>query len=187
MALVGKARFIPIRIADLNSNPVTNRTLADLDVILLRNAEPCTDAVNLINIGDGLYFVSYTPSAVGDDYLEVYDQFYDLRFMDTETVDGLSSGGGLDQGDVVNLTQDYDGVGALKADVADPSSYTLYVFNSQDWVAGYRTGLTALASTAIDASGNWLLSPLPLVPGTYHLVLMNNQGATHVLRAFLTV
>jgi hypothetical protein len=37
----------------------------------------------------------------------------------------------------------------------------------------------------LDAGGNWLTSPLPVLRATYHIVLMDSRGETHIIRPFL--
>jgi hypothetical protein len=187
VAQVGTKRFIPWRIADVNGNPVTGRQLSALQVIFLRNAAACSDALNLNEIQPGLYFLEYTPSSTGEDYLDIYDATNDERLVDDEVIVTIATGdGGSGSGlNVVQLSQDTGGVGALKVTLSDPSTYTLYVFVSQDWQSGRCSAADAVAQTAISSDGSWAESSLTVLPGTYHVVAMSANGTVYVMRSFL--
>ncbi|TSA40054.1 hypothetical protein D4R30_00240 [archaeon] len=180
MAQVGRKRFIPFRIADVAGDPVLGRVLGDFQVTFLRDGVTCHDGLTVEESGSGLYCLTYTPTAVGQDYVELYDTVHDLRISDDESIDDT-----LLEGTVIfALTQDTGGVGALKADVRYPQTFTLYVFKSQVWQSGDHNSLSATAFTHLDASGNWLTTPLLVLRDVYHVVLMNSLGETHVIRSF---
>lgn len=188
MTQVGSLRYIEFRIADIDGNPVTNRDLAAVTpgqrvlVYLARDTVACSDPVTLTNWGStGRYYASYTPSAVGHDYLEIYDELYDLRWIDVEDVASQSGG------DTVTVNQDYGGVGRFVITDPDPETFTLYWFLSFDWQAGRQNPDYAVNGTAIDSSGNWVTTSLELVPDTYHVVALNDTGIVHVLATFLQV
>lgn len=88
---------------------------------------------------------------------------------------------------VINLTQNYGGTNALLPLGGDLSSYILMIFNSSDWEVGNCDNTYAIAMTELDDSGNWQVSPLSIVPGTYHLIIRNNFGITTVFRPYLSV
>src|SRR5262245_19327381 len=87
----GRIRYIDFRLATLEGAPVTGRTLAVWSaapnrLIFLRDTAVCNDALGLKDYGDGRYTVSYSPSAPGHDYLEIYDQETDIAHIDIEDV-----------------------------------------------------------------------------------------------------
>lgn len=185
MAQVSTKRFIPWRIADVNGNPVTGRQLSALQVIFLRDSVACSDALNLNEIQPGLYFLEYTPSAIGEDYIDIYDATNDERLVDDEVIVSAASEGGSGGLNVVQLSQDTGGTGALKVTLSNPSTYTVYVFVSQDWQSGRCSATDAIAQTAINADGSWAEPSLTVLPGTYHIVAMSASGAVYVMRSFL--
>ena len=178
MAQVGRKRYIHFRIADGAGVPVTGRLLSNFAVTFLRDGVACADPLTLVDRTAGLYCLIYLPSTPGQDFVELYDLENDLRIGDDEYVETTETLAAF-------LTQDTGGVGALKADVRQPQTFTLYVFKSEIWQSGNHTPLAADASTPLDAFGNWLISPLPVLRATYHIVLMNGRGDTHVIRPFL--
>jgi hypothetical protein len=183
MATVGNTRYIEFRVVDINNNPVTTLTLADFSVIFTRNNAACGDTLSLVNNGTGHYVLTYIPSAVGHDYVELYNVANDVRPSDAEDVQS----GALVGTDTVGLTQDYGSVGRYKITFADPQTYSVYVFNSQDWQTGLTSPASALIGTTIDTFGNWISTPLMVLHGTYHIVAIKNTGASVVLSAFLQV
>ena len=184
MGQVGTTRYIPWRIEDANSDPVTGRQLSDLQVIFLRDAAVCSDTLNLRETQSGLYFLEYTPTAVGEDYIDIYDATNDVRLVDDEVIVGTSGASGTSGMNIVQLTQDTGGVGALKVVLPDPSTYTLYVFVSQVWQSGQSSPTDAVAHTAINDDGSWATTPLSVLPGTYHIVVMSSNGIVYVMRSF---
>jgi hypothetical protein len=186
MALVGSKRYIEFRIADTDGNAITNRDLAATTVgqrvlvSLFRDTVACADVVTLTNWSSGRYYASYTPSASGHDYLEIYDELYDLRFIDAEDIEASSI--------VEDLTQDLGGSGKYKVVDANPARFTLLVYRSFDWQSGRTDSSYSLAATRIDASGNWVDSPLSVLPDTYHLVLTDSSsGEIRIIATFLKV
>lgn len=186
MGQVGTKRYIPWRIEDANSDPVTGRQLSDLQVIFLRDAAACSDTLNLSETQSGLYFLEYTPTGVGEDYIDIYDATNDARLVDDEVIETLAgtSGTGTSGMNIVQLTQDTGGVGALKVVLPDPSTYTLYVFVSQVWQSGQSSPTDAVAHTTINDDGSWATTPLSVLPGTYHIVVMSTGGIVYVMRSF---
>jgi hypothetical protein len=189
VAQVGRERFIPFRIADIDGHPVLNLQLGDFQVTHFRDGVDCVETFTLEGKGGGLYCLTYTPLSAGQDYIELYDAdpTIDIRIIDDEAIEDVDTGGvGTGNALVAYLTQDTSGVGALKGDlVAQPATFTLYVFKSQIWQSGDHNPLSAETSTQLDPAGNWLTSPLPVLRDTYHIVLLNNRGETHVIRPFL--
>lgn len=171
--------MIQFWIADVNSNPITDCTLASFTITFTRNGVTCTDPLTLVNNGGGSYCLEYTPSAAGCDVINIDDNVNDLHYCDIEVIDPTS--------DVLTLTQDYGGSGALKVGIPKSATYTLYVYNSSDWATGNTATYMAIAYTALDSSGNWLTPSLYVVPGTYHIVIRNGAGAVQVLKAYLQV
>ena len=180
---VGQTRLIEFWIADIDSVPVTTCTLDSFTITFTRDGVACTDPLSLVNNGAGSYCLSYTPSAAGRDIININDVTHDLHYCDIETI-SLSSDG---SSTTVLLTQNTPTANALQVTIADPSSYTLYVYNSSDWTGGNTDTFYALDSTQLDSSGNWLTTPIYVIPGTYHIVIRNGAGAVQVLMAYLQV
>jgi hypothetical protein len=185
MARVGRKRFIEFRLADITGAPVSTKVLTDLAVLFTRDDVTCTDGLTLVNKGNGLYILEYTPSAPGHDYIDIYDATDDLRNIDAEDVDDVTTF--FDITTSIALTQDFGGTGVLKPVITNPQDYTLYVFPSQVWQTGQTDPVNSLAATGLDTLGNWLTSPLSVNHGTYHIVLIGQVGDTHVIRTFLPV
>ena len=178
---VGQIRLIQFWIADVASVPVTTCTLASFTIIFTRDGVACTDPVTLVNVGGGSYQLQYTPSAGGRDVINIDDEAHDLHYCDIETISAdLSSS-------AVLLTQNTPTANALQVTAPNPSSYTLYVYNSSDWTSGNTDTFFALDSTQLDSSGNWLTTFIYVVSGTYHIVIRDGSGAVTVLMAYLQV
>lgn len=186
MGRVNKTRFINFRVVDINGAAVTGLTLSNFAVYFTRDGVACSDAVVLQDKSNGRYLATYNPSAAGYDFLELYNAANDIRVQDGEVIDSLGTFFGIGQFSVL-LTQDYGGVGALKAVLPNPQNYTLYIFQSQSWQTGGTSPSQAVNATKIDAAGNWVTSPLTVAPDTYHVVVMNDMGAVTVISAFLKV
>lgn len=95
---------------------------------------------------------------------------------------------------VVDLTQNYGSTGALVPvlSVSLAKTYTLdqfvlFIFNSSDWNVGRKDPMYAIGATALDVSGNWASTPITVVPGTYHIVIMNSDNVIVVIAPFLQV
>ena len=165
MGFVNQLRYIDLKIIDINSNPVPGRILSNWTVIFERNETVCADTLSLLDHGDGRYAIMYTPSAIGHDFLSVYDPLYDITNIDVEEIVEASA--------VASLTQNFGTTGALRITAVNPTSYTLYVFDSSTWIEGNQDPLFALGSTSLDASGNWINPITVSTPGTYHIVIIN--------------
>jgi hypothetical protein len=185
MSTVGRLRFIEFRVVDVNSNPVTGLTLANFTVIFTRDNVACADALNLVDNGTGHYVLEYTPSVVGHDYIELYNVTNDVRPSDAEDIIDVAGSSGLTP-NTVNLTQDTGSIGRYKITFANPQTYSVYVFNSQDWQSGLTSSANALVGTTIDTFGNWVSTPLVVLHGTYHIVAISSSTSI-VLSAFLQV
>lgn len=187
MGRVGKIRYIYFRVVDINENPVTGLTLANFTVYFTRDGVACADILTLTEPQTGRYLVTYTPSAPGFDFVELFNATQDLRIQDEEEIDTPETF--FDVGAfTVDLTQDYGFVGALKlGGVASPNTYTVYLFKSQEWQTGNTAPTAAIAATTVDALGNWVTSPLTVPKDTYHVVAMNGSGSIVVISAFLKV
>ena len=153
--------------SDGNLVPVPGRTLSDWTVFFRRDVDACGEVLDSVDHGDGHYTVSYTPSLPGHYYLEIYDPTYDVSNVDTEEIAPSPT---VENAPVVGLDQDYGSPGALRITQPNPSSYTLYVFRTSDWIAGKRDSTYAEGSTALDNQGNWI-NPVKVVPDVYNLVL----------------
>jgi hypothetical protein len=194
MAQPGKQRYIEFRIVDIDGDPITDRDLEETTpgqrvlVSLFRDTVACTDPITLVNWGeDGKYYATYTPSAAGHDYLEIYDELYDLRYIDAEEVETpLFSLPDDELSDVITMTQDYGAVGRFKLELPEPEKYTLSFFRSIDWQSGRTDPSYAIIGTEIDPLGNWVSPELTILPDTYHVVV-RYRNDIYVLAAFLRV
>ena len=114
-------------------------------------------------LGTGRYFASYTPSAVGSDYIEIYDSGTDTRIEDVETIETSENQGAPN---ALKITQ-----------VTSPEKYVLYVFDSQDWQNGNQSVSYSLGQTGLNPNGTWQ-SKIEVMYGTYHIVIV---GATQTI------
>lgn len=184
---VGTTRYIDFRIVDLSGNPVTGLALGNFTTYFTRNGSTCSDVLALADKGTGRYLASYIPLAAGFDFVELYNLTNDVRIQDAEQIDTPETFFGI-SATTVNLTQDYGFVGALQlTGIAQPQTYTIYLFRSQDWQSGNTAVPYAIAATPVDTRGNWVTTPLILNKDTYHVVAMNAIGAVFVLSSFLQV
>lgn len=208
MGFVNQRRYIDFRIVDNSGHPVTNVTSAPLvtqvgstigpftvnpvppitpeynsnTIIFQRNDVNSTDILSIFNHEDGRYTLMYTPSGPGHDYVDLYDHDYNTRIIDRTEIANIATNNSI----VVFLNQDFSSVGFLNITVSHPEGYTLFVFNSTDWVDGRQTSTDAIGSSALTTAGNWVTTiPVP-VPGTYHIVLMK-PGTTIVAFPFVVV
>lgn len=179
MDTVGVSRIVQFWLADVHSVPVTTYTLANLSITFTRDHVACSDTLTLTHQGSGLYYLQYTPTAAGRDVIQIDDNTNDLHYTDVAVIDPGS--------DVVAITQNTPTTDALKVTAANPADYTLYVYDSNDWVTGNSETYSALGSTQIDASGNWVSSPIYLTPGTYHIVIRTLHRGVTVIKPFLQV
>jgi hypothetical protein len=180
MANVAQSRLVPFWIADINSQPISNYTLASLSITFTRNGQPCSDALVLVNNGGGSYALSYTPSGLGLDQINIDDSTNDLHYCDIEEILSPATPGS----DAVMVTQDYGGTGVLLPSVPNRSSFTLYAFLSSDWNVGNSDPSYAAGSYQLDDSGDWSLE---LLAGTYTLVLMDGTGTVIVFEPTVVV
>ena len=180
MAYKGTKRWVDFRISDVNGNPVAGLLLGGFTTIFTRNNVACADALSLIDCGAGRYILNYIPSAVGHDYLELYDANDGVRIVDSEDVmiDPEQTG-------VIQFVESWASPNQFQLQVAEPQSYTLAVIESSVWQAGTPNLLSAVASTQLDADGNWITSPLTILPGVYHIAAFGPTGQVVVLAAFL--
>ena len=177
---VNKIRYFTVRIVDINDAPVPGRALRDWQVTFQRDGAPCADALSLQDLGGGNYLVSYTPSAQGEDVVEIYDAEHDLRYRDVEGGYGISNGGDDDGGGgdggqgVYQLDHNLGGADALRITVTDPENYRVLVFQSLDWEQQKRAAANAIGSSSLDAAGRWK-TPVYVVAGTYHVTVSKPQ------------
>jgi hypothetical protein len=185
LAQVGTIRYIYFRLADSNGVAVTGRVQTDFSVVFTRNTLTCADTMVISELGTGRYFASYTPSAVGSDYIEIYDSGTDTRIEDVETIE-TSVDQASGSGEIVILDENQGAPNALKiTQVTSPEKYVLYVFDSQDWQNGNQSVSYSLGQTGLNPNGTWQ-SKIEVMYGTYHIVIV---GATQtiVISPFLEV
>ena len=184
MLPIGNTVYVDFRVVDTSSNPVAGLHLTDFTVVFRRNNAACADALTFLDLGSGEYSVTYTPSAKGHDYLELYNAANDLRVLYAEDIVDLSAV--LGSGTVVSLTQDTGGSDALRVtSVTDPQNYQLQVYFSADWIAGRNAVPDAIGQSALDANGRWL-SPVAVTTGTYHVIARKFRNVV-VIKANLEV
>jgi len=196
MLPLGTTRSIDFRLADASENPVTGRTLVPwsttppANVVMiqafLRNNQACTDTLSLQDYGNGLYTVSYLPTAAGHDLLVLYDQALDIRVMDSEDImpTDFAIGGGTAG---ILLNQDYGGTDALRATGLsdDPTTYQLLVFLASDWLGNRRDNANAVGITGLDSNGRWL-SGIFVGAGVY-IIVVRKPTQTYVIAYSLSV
>lgn len=168
MADVGILRYIDFRIVDVQNNPVPGRQLTDWVIIHTRNNAPVSDPLSLLDHTDGRYTITYTPSSVGHEYFDLYDALHDIRIVDIEAIqeslqEQLAS-------DVIDLNHDFGGTDALRILDPGPEQYDLFVFHSADWLTYQREDVSAVGHTRLGSDGRWL-DPVPVLAGTYHVVI----------------
>jgi len=196
MDYVGQLRTFTFTILNHSGVPVTTLSLGDFEInptyllpdtyiyytiVFERNEQYCSDVLSLTNNGDGSYTLSYVPSSTGNDFIDVFDPVDGLRISDSADIfepNFVSS--------TVYLNQNYGGTNNLLVIVPYPNTYVLYVFDSSQWVLGNQTPDFALGTTALTTNGDWVNSILVVVPGTYHIVIMDST-TTEVLYPFLVV
>lgn len=183
--LTGREHFVPFRILDINSNPVTGLTLADFTVIFNRDLSVAAETLTVTDEGNGFYYASYTPAEPGFFYLDIYHAATGIRVVDEQEIDDATTLFGTSN--LVDITQDYPTTGALVSTVSNPQNYTLLFYMQSDWALGNTDQSYAVALTQLDASGNWLTPILTLASGTYTVVLMNTSRSVLVFMAALNV
>lgn len=158
--------------------------------VFFRDFGPVDDAtrtsLSITEIVTGYYIATYIPTQPG---------FYYLGISNTPNNLHITEGVDIEEGEsVVNLTQDTSGSSVLRPSLPkvknsglDLTEYLLMVFESSDWDVGRTDPMFAVASTELDAVGNWLATPLVVSPGTYHIVIQNNFGVVQVIKAHLVV
>jgi hypothetical protein len=185
MIPLGVARYIVLRIVSSAEVAFPGLVFSQIQTAFFRNNLLCTDALTFTEWGGGYYFISYTPTAAGSDYFAVYYPAANYLLETRETVVDLANM--FSTGNAVSVTQNTGGSGALLPVITNTASYTLYLYNSSDWLSGNTDTSQAAGSTALDASGNWLQSPVTVLHGTYHFVLRNNAGVVVVFRANVVI
>lgn len=180
---VGRTHYVDFKVIDISNNPVTTLILSDFTIYFTRDGIACTDPLTFINVGGGRYRITYSPTGAGFYFLDIYNFVNDVRVIDSEEIDTPETF--FDEHATVDLTQDFGGVGRLKPTISSPDTYTLYVFQSQRWQTGLNDPGYADASTNLDSLGNWITTPLTVMHGTYHIVLLNGGGDVLVIAAFL--
>lgn len=188
MLPIGRVRYIDFALADVNSNPLPGRVLANWQtapnkLIFLRNTLPCTDPLTLKDYGDGRYTLSYSPSAPGHDYVKVYDEPSDITVIDVEDVvpADFAIGGGA----VYTLNEDFGSAGALKVTLPRPETYILQVYLSSDWENGMRADSNAIGMSLLSETGTWI-SPIRVGSGTFHIVV-SKASVQILIKSYLGV
>ena len=181
MFLLSKDRYLDFRLTNAGA-PITGVALSALSIFFTRNGVACTDSMSLTEVGNGRYYIKYTPSAEGHDYVEVDYALAGLTFAFPEDI--VSSASILGPSNIVSLTDAYLSDNSLKiTSVSDPQNWTLYVYDSAGWQQGSTETYDAVASTTLNSDGSWVTTPLSVSPGTYHFVIRNQSGSVVVIRA----
>jgi hypothetical protein len=184
MAMVGTIRYIYFRLADSFEVPITGRVQSDFAVTFTRNNLAPPDVITIAEIGAGRYYASYTPTTQGEDYVEIYDAPTDTRVEDVEQIQSPSDF--QPPPSYIALDQDYPTTGALTVtEVASPETYTLYVFEYDDWQIGNQLPAYARGQSELNSDGSWA-STIYVVYGAYTVVVRNGTS-TVVIRPYLNV
>lgn len=144
-------------------------------------------SLQIVEVGGGYYYAHYHPTSAGFYFIAISrGSFHGTDAEDISDADFVS-----------NLTQNTGGPNALRPTLPSfltaggrkphITEYILMVFSSDDWDVGRTKNADAIAMTKLDEDGNWLTSPLPVSPGTYHIVVRNNFGMNKVIKAYLQV
>lgn len=186
MALrVGRTHYIPFRVGTVAA-PTAGLNLTSFVVVFTRdnvNITAISQALAVVNNGLGRYCATYVPTDPGFYYLELYNVSSTTLITNSVEIDTALTAADVDN--FVSLTQDFGGVGALKPNVPNVADYILSIFYSKDWQVGRTDSSYSVASTTLDAGGNWLSTPLAVTHDTYHVVLQNMDGESIVIRPFL--
>ena len=177
------ARNITFTVVDINSNPVTGLGLGNFQVTFFRNNVACVDPLHLTELGSGRYSVTYQPSGPGHDYLELYSLANDIRIVDEE--DLVSQADIVGAGNVTSVDQNYPSAGYLQVLAANPETWTLLVFTSQDWDLQNRADANALGITSVATNGNWI-NPINVPTGRYHIVIRRGN-VLNVMKAYMEI
>lgn len=144
----------------------------------------------IVEISGGYYYAKYIPSDTGLYFLAITNVANSVNVSNIADVQAAPN--------VVNLSQDTGGTNSLQPGIPDItiqglpqqpdiSEYILMVFQSSDWQVGRVDNSYAVAMTQLDSQGNWLTTPLSVLPNTYHIIIRNNYGTTKVIQAYLEV
>lgn len=166
-------------------------TLSNFNVDIFTNDGITVDSVtnaslNIVEMGDGYYYATYTPSSPGTYYLGL--SYMGQHIVDCEDIIASPS--------VINITQDTGGTNALRPILPTSnaaigttlSQYLLMIFRSSDWKVGRTNVFYAVGVTQLDDSGNWLHTPITVSPGqSYTVLIQNNAGITKVIQPNLEV
>lgn len=183
--LINREHFVPFLIVTTGNVPVTGLTKSDFGMFFLQDLSPCSLNVTITEVGGGFYVASYTPTVPAFYYLNIYNTATAIRIEDKVEIDSSATQFGA--GSFILLTQDYGSTGTLIPQVPNPNTYILNIYTSVNWNLGNTGSSYVVASTELDTSGNWLTSPLTLLPNTYHLVLQNTAGVVIVFRPYLNL
>lgn len=182
--LINRQHFIPFYVQN-GGVPVTGLIRANFVATFFRDLAVCTLPVVLAEKGAGFYIASYTPDIPGFYYLDLYNAANTTRISNGIEIDSPETQFGTSN--VIKLTQDYLTVGALKPQVSHPENYVLYIYTSINWNLGNTGPAFVIGLTELDTSGNWLTSPISVLPDTYHLVLKDTFGHIIVFRPYLNL
>jgi hypothetical protein len=173
MSQVASFRYVYFRIQSggVGTAGLTN---ASFTIVFLRNNVACTDVLTITDLTGGLYSASYTPTAAGTDYLDIFEPVSALRATFTAEIEPLTG--------LACLTQTVTG---LPAGTLNPQTYVLYIYLTSDWTNGNRGSAYAKGQTGLNTDGSWKTS-IYVVSGVYTIVLINSL-TTLVLSSNYTV
>lgn len=188
MLPIGRTRFIDFALADAASAPVPGRTLASWraspsHLLFLRDMAACTDVLSLHDYGDGRYTVSYSPSAPGHDFLQVYDQPTDIQVTDIEDI--VPADFAVGGGSVFALDENFGSPGQLLVTLPSPGTYLLQVYASSSWEQGLRSDAYAVGVSPVNADGTWQRA-ISVPSGVYHIVAVKFRSQ-HIVKPYLGV
>lgn len=150
----------------------------------------------IVDVGAGYYYAKYVPSTAGFYVFAFSSSTLFVNFVDAaDILDVAPTTADVIQ--VVNLTQNTGGTGALKPRLPESfssgppavrlSQFLLMVFRTSDWNVGRQENNFVVAMTELDDVGNWRTSPLAVPHDTYHVIIRNNYKVTKVVKASLEV
>ncbi len=186
MLYLGYKRYLHFRIVNTDSVPVLGLLLSDFELTYRHNnIEQSLDGFQLTENGEGRYCLSYTPAAVGTDFIELYHASSDIRIQDSEDIVSDPYTGSENTTYGVPLDHNYGGQDELRVLEDRPQDFKLYIYLSADWDLNKRSDDDAVGITSLDSGGRWL-AKIPVSPEKYHIVLKKFRTVI-VFRPYLQV
>ena len=148
--------------------------LVSLVIRLFRDGEQAGDPVQIEDLGDGWFRISYVPSWDGFDQLQVAAPSYGFELWDPEAPSSVH-----------RVDHDFRIPNSLRFYHPEADRFRIRIFRWTDWLRGRQDSAFYLAESALDSSGRWL-TPVFLHAGKY-VVAAVRDGEVYVLGGVLTI